>query len=258
LIAVRGKLPRMIAEPLQWVCAVFGALMVGIAKAGITGLSILSVALFTHVFPSSKQASGLVLPLLIFGDFVAVLSYRTHTQWRYLWKLMPWTAAGVVLGYFALGHISDKTTRTVIGVIIVSLCVLGYLRRYVTVQSQEVAGIRHWTLAASIGVVAGFITLIANAAGPLMVIYLVAMRLPKMQFVGTAAVFFMVLNLFKVPFMVNLGLITPQSFKFNLMLAPAVLLGAFAGRWLLMRINQQLFENLVLGFSAVAGLLLIV
>ena len=74
MVGVRGKLPAMIAEPLQWICAVLGALMVGISKAGITGLSILSVALFTHVFPSSKQASGLVLPLLIFGDFVAVLS----------------------------------------------------------------------------------------------------------------------------------------------------------------------------------------
>jgi len=221
-------------------------------------LSILSVALFTHVFPSSKQASGLVLPLLIFGDFVAVLSYRTHTQWRYLWKLMPWTAAGVVLGYFALGHISDRTTRTMIGVIIVSLCVLGYWRRYLTLPTPETETPKHWALAAAIGIVAGFITLIANAAGPVMAIYLVAMRLPKMQFVGTTAVFFMVLNLFKVPFMVDLGLITAQSFKFNLMLAPAVLLGAFAGRWLLIRINQQLFEKLVLGFSAIAGILLIV
>ena len=248
----------MISEPLQWVCAVLGALMVGISKAGITGLSILSVALFTHVFPSSKQASGLVLPLLIFGDFVAVLSYRTHTQWRYLWKLMPWTAVGVVLGYFALGHISDKTTRIMIGVIIVSLCVLGYWRRYLTLPTPETETPKHWALAAAIGIVAGFITLIANAAGPVMAIYLVAMRLPKMQFVGTTAVFFMVLNLFKVPFMVDLGLITAQSFKFNLMLAPAVLLGAFAGRWLLIRINQQLFEKLVLGFSAIAGILLIV
>ncbi len=255
---VQGKLPAMISEPLLWVCAVLGALMVGISKAGITGLSILSVALFTHVFPSSKQASGLVLPLLIFGDFVAVLSYRTHTQWRYLWKLMPWTAAGVVLGYFTLGHISDRTTRIMIGVIIVSLCVLGYWRRYLTVATPETAAPTHWSLAAAIGIIAGFITLVANAAGPLMAIYLVAMRLPKMQFVGTAAVFFMVLNLFKVPFMVNLGLITAQSFKFNLMLAPAVLLGAFAGRWLLIRINQQLFEKLVLGFSAIAGALLIV
>ncbi len=247
----------MIAEPLQWICALLGALMVGISKAGIMGLSILSVALFTHVFPSSKQASGLVLPLLIFGDFVAVLSYRAHTQWRYLWKLMPWTAAGVVLGYLALGHVSDKAARIMIGVIIVSLCVLGYWRRYLIGPGQD-TGTWHWALAAALGVTAGFITLVANAAGPLMAIYLVAMRLPKLQFVGTAAVFFMVLNLFKVPFMVELGLITVQSFEFNLALAPAVLLGAFAGRWLLMRINQQLFEQLVLGMSAIAGILLIV
>src|ERR1700704_2976226 len=105
--------------------------MVGVSKAGIPGLSILSIALFNQVFASSKQASGLVLPLLIFGDFVAVLSYRAHTQWRYLWKLMPWTAAGVVLGYLALAHISDETARTLIGVIIVSLCMLGYWRRYI-------------------------------------------------------------------------------------------------------------------------------
>jgi uncharacterized membrane protein YfcA len=90
----------LITEPLQWLCAVLGALMVGISKAGITGLSLLSIALFAHVFPSSKQASGLILPLLIFGDFVAVSSYRTHIQWRYLWKLLPWSAVGVVLGYF--------------------------------------------------------------------------------------------------------------------------------------------------------------
>src|SRR3979490_1981529 len=221
MFGVRGKLPAMIAEPLQWICAVLGALMIGISKAGITGLSILSVALFTHVFPSSKQASGLVLPLLIFGDIVAVLSYRTHTQWRYLWKLMPWTAAGVVLGYFALGHISDATARIMIGVILVSLCALGYWRRYVSVQTQKASETWHWGLAAALGIAAGFVTLIANAAGPLMSIYLVAMRLPKMQFVGTAAVFFMVLNLFKVPFMVKLGLITPQRFGFNLGPAPA-------------------------------------
>ncbi len=127
-----------------------------------------------------------------------------------------------------------------------------------TAQTQEAAAPTHWTLAAAIGIVAGFITLVANAAGPLMALYLVAMRLPKMQFVGTTAVFFMVLNLFKVPFMVKLGLVTAQSFEFNLMLAPAVLLGAFAGRWLLRRINQRLFEQMVLGFSAIAGFLLIV
>jgi uncharacterized membrane protein YfcA len=246
----------MIDGPLLWIFAALGAFMVGVSKAGITGLSILSIALFTQVFPSSKQASGLVLPLLIFGDFVAVFAYRKHTQWHYVWRLFPWTALGVVLGYVTLGRISDHATKSMIGGIIVSLAALSFWRRYVSVPNEQRTAALHWSIAAVIGVIAGFITLVANAAGPLMAIYLVAMRLPKMEYVGTAAVFFMLLNLFKVPFMVDMGLITVQSFGFNLMLAPAVLLGAVAGRWLLMRVNQTLFEQLVLALSAIGGILL--
>ena len=115
----------------------------------------------------------------------------------------------------------------------------------------------HWGVAAGVGILAGFTTLVANAAGPLMSIYLIAMRLPKMEYVGTAAVFFMLLNLFKVPFMADLGLITFASFTFNLYLLPAVLAGALIGRWLLRRIDQGLFENLVLALSAIAGILLL-
>jgi uncharacterized protein len=246
----------MIVGPLLWLFAALGAFMVGVSKAGITGLSILAIALFTQVFPSSKQASGLVLPLLIFGDFVAVFAYRKHTQWRYVWRLFPWTALGVVLGYLALGRISDHATKSLIGGIIVSLAALSFWRSYISVPNEQRTAALHWSVAALVGVIAGFITLIANAAGPLMAIYLVAMRLPKMEYVGTTAVFFMLLNLFKVPFMVDLGLITVQSFGFNLMLAPAVLLGAVAGRWLLMRVNQALFEQLVLALSAIGGILL--
>jgi uncharacterized protein len=245
----------MISDPLIWCFAVLGAFMVGVSKAGITGLSILSIALFTQVFPSSKQASGLILPLLIFGDFVAVFAYRKHTQWRHLWRMFPWTALGVVLGYLTLGRISDHTAKIMIGSIIVSLAALSMWRRYVSVREEHAASF-HWSIAALVGIMVGFITLIANAAGPLMAIYLVAMRLPKMEYVGTAAVFFLLLNLFKVPFMVDLGLITTASFGVNLMLAPAVLVGALAGRWLLMRVNQNLFELLVLVLSAIGGILL--
>jgi uncharacterized protein len=240
------------------VFAALGALMIGVSKAGIPGLSILSIALFNHVFASAKQASGLILPLLIFGDFVAVFSYRKHTQWSYLWRLFPWTAAGVVLGYFTLGRISDQTARTLVGWIIIALAALSVWRRYTSPAQQDDKSISfHWSVGAAIGVIAGFITLVANAAGPLMAIYLVAMRLPKMEYVGTAAVFFMLLNLFKVPFMVDLGLITSQSFGFNLALAPAVVLGALAGRWLLKHINQNLFELSVLLLSAIGGILLV-
>jgi uncharacterized membrane protein YfcA len=110
----------------------------------------------------------------------------------------------------------------------------------------------------TIGVLSGFTTLIANAAGPLMAIYLLAMRLPKMAFIGTSAVFFLLLNLFKVPFMIGLGLITTESFKFNLVLVPAVIAGAFLGRWILPRVSQVWFERIALFLSAAAGLKLLI
>ena len=243
--------------PLQWVIATLGAVMIGMAKTGIAGLSILFVAAFAAVLPSSKQASGIVLPMLILGDWIAVIAYRRHLEWRHLGKLFPWTALGVVLGYFALGTLSNRHAKTLIGAIIVSLALLSYWQRYRGSRGEPAPALTHWSLAAAVGVVAGFTTLIANAAGPLMAIYLLSMRLPKMEYVGTAAVFFALLNLFKVPFMVNLGLITAQSLWFNLLLAPAVVLGAFGGRWLLQRLDQALFERIVLGFCIAGGLILL-
>jgi uncharacterized membrane protein YfcA len=243
-------------EPWQWAAAALGALIAGVAKTGILGMGILCVALFALALPSTKQASGLVLPLLIIGDFVAVLSYRRHVQWRFLWRLFPWTALGVVIGYLALGHISDRQARYLIGAIILTLAALSYWQRART-KPEDGAAVFHWSVAAAVGVLSGFTTLVANAAGPLASIYLIAMRLPKMEFVGTAAVFFMLLNLFKVPFMVKLGLIDRTSLGFNLVLAPAVIAGAVAGRWLVRRINQRVFEESVLALSAFAGILLL-
>jgi uncharacterized membrane protein YfcA len=143
-----------------------------------------------------------------------------------------------------------------IGGIVVTLVAVHLFRRWRAGAGATEAEHAGW-FAPLLGVLAGFTTLVANAAGPLMAIYLLAMRLPKMEYVGTAAVFFLLLILFKVPFMISLGLITPPSFTLNLWLAPAVLAGAWLGRRILPRINQKVFENLALFFSAAAGLRLL-
>jgi len=245
-------------EPWQWAVAALAAMLVGVSKGGITGLGFLPVVIFAQVLPSTRQSSGFVLPLLIFGDVVAVLTYRRHTQWSHLWKLFPWTAAGVLAGYFAMGRINDRQAAKLIGLIVVGLVILHLWRRRQAKLAEPGKVLdQGWWFAPAIGVLAGFTTLVANAAGPLMAIYLLAMHLPKMEFVGTGAVFFMLLNWFKVPFMVHLGLITANSVKFNLLLAPAVLLGTLAGRWLLTRINQKWFENLALGLSAAGAVKLL-
>jgi uncharacterized protein len=246
----------MTLELWQWLLAALAAVIIGFSKTGIGGLSLLAVALFAQIFPGhTKQVSGLILPLLIVGDLVAVGSYRRHIQWKFLWKLFPWTALGVLLGWFAMGRINDREARLLIGVIIVTMVVMQLWRRRpnTSASSPEAAADHGAWFAPTMGILAGFTTLIANAAGPLMAIYLLAMRLPKMEFVGTGAVFFMILNWFKVPFMVNLGLITTDSAQFNLLLAPAVVLGALVGRAVLPRVNQRLFENLALTLSAISG-----
>jgi hypothetical protein len=254
-------------EPWQWVLAVLGALLVGVSKTGIAGIGMLFVVLFAYLLPSTRQSTGVVLPLLILGDLVAVLSYRRHMLWGHIARLFPWTAVGVGIGWFTLGRIDDRMARVLIGSIVLAMVLLHVIRRRQALRRQA-RGMQAGDpvapepehgpgFAVLVGVLAGFTTMVANAAGPLMAIYLLAMRLPKMEFVGTGAVFFLLLNLFKVPFMVGLDLITAESLRFNLLLAPAVLAGAVLGRWLLTRIDQKLFEMLALGLSALAGLKLL-
>jgi uncharacterized protein len=244
----------MILEPSHWVIAVLAALLVGVSKTGVSGLGMLSVVLFAQIMPA-KQATGVVLPLLCFGDILAVTMYRQHARWSYLWRLFPWTGAGVLVGYVALGRISEYQARILIGGIVLTLVGLHLLRRRGAAGHETEHGA--W-FPPTIGVLAGFTTLVANAAGPLMAIYLLAMRLPKMNFVGTSGVFFLLLNLFKVPFMVDLGLVNAASFSLNLMLLPAVLAGGWMGRKLLLRINQRVFENVALVLALIAGLKLMV
>ncbi|PAW67320.1 MAG: hypothetical protein B9S34_05795 [Opitutia bacterium Tous-C1TDCM] len=238
----------MTLEPWQWAVAVLAALVVGVSKSGIGGLGILAVVLFAQIMPA-KQATGVVLPLLCFGDLVGATVYRKHAKWAHLWRLFPWTAAGVIIGWLALDRIDERQSRLLIGGIVVALVAMQVARRKAAGHETEHGA---W-FAPTIGVLAGFTTLVANAAGPLMVVYLLAMRLPKMDWVGTSAVYFLILNLFKVPFMVELGLINRTSFAFNLWLAPIVLAGAYFGRKLVTKIDQRTFENIALGLSLLAG-----
>jgi hypothetical protein len=233
----------------DWLVAAIGALLVGVAKTGITGLSLLFVSLFASIMPA-RRSTGVVLPLLILGDVVAFLSYRKHAQWGHVLRLFPWAAAGVVVGAIAIGHMDDRQTRLAIGAIVIALSILHLVRR--ARPGDLTAETAAW-FAPVIGMLAGFTTIVSNAAGPLMVIYLLAMRLPKMEYMGTGAVFFLLLNLFKTPFMAWLGLITPASLRLDAELAPAVIAGTLLGRWLLGRINQRLFENIALGLTLVAG-----
>lgn len=242
----------------QWGLAILGAILIGLAKTGVAGIGILFVAIFANILPA-KQAVGVVLPLLICGDIIAVTAYRRHAKWRYLWRLFPWTAAGVVAGYLVMGRIGDREVNWLTGIILLALIAVHLGRKAAAVRrGGEPPVPENTAFALTMGILAGFTTMVSNAAGPIMMLYLLAMRLPKMEFLGTGAFYFLIMNLFKVPFGVELGIITVESLGLNLKLMPFVVAGAVGGRLLIPHIPQRLFESLALVFTAIAAMRLLV
>lgn len=224
------------------------------AKTGIPGLGVFAVALFATAIPA-RESTGIVLPLLIVGDCFAVGSYFRHAVWSHLWRLFPWAITGILIGFVTMGRLNSYDVGKLIGVILIIMVVLHLWRRYY-MKSDEVPNTL-W-FAACMGLLAGFTTMVANAAGPILILYLLAMGLPKLEFMGTAAVYSCLLNWFKVPFSHNLGLINAHSLAVDLSIVPALAIGALGGRKLLPMINQEYFERIALGLTVVAALKLLI
>ncbi|MDF2440791.1 MAG: uncharacterized protein JWN98_1775 [Abditibacteriota bacterium] len=223
------------------------------------------MAVFATIVPA-KLSSGLVLPILIAADIVAVLAYRRHAVWSHLWGLFPWAALGIGTGYAYFRLTQNQSAQTqdaqmskLIGLILITMVGVHLWRKWRAKANQEAADEVPSSPAfvASTGIFGGFTTLVANAAGPVMTLYLLSMRLPKMEFLGTGAWYFFLLNCFKVPFMANLGLVNARSLALDLPLMATAMGGALFGRKLLPYINQQLFESMALGFTVLASIKLL-
>jgi uncharacterized membrane protein YfcA len=242
-------------EIWQWALLCAGAFLTGLSKTGIAGLGVLSVVLFANALPA-RESTGALLPLLLCADVFGVAFFRKHASWPHLWRLFPWVAAGVVAGSLALNQVNNAQVEKIIGTIVLVMVGVHYWRQK---QSDQLAAkIPHtWWFAATTGVLAGFTTMVANAAGPVMILYLLAVGLPKLAFIGTGAWFFMLVNAFKVPFSVKLGLITPQSLLMDALLILPMVPGALLGPKILARMNQKVFENVALGLTVAAALKLL-
>jgi uncharacterized membrane protein YfcA len=189
----------------------------------------------------------------MFSDIFAVGYYRRNAVRSHLIRLMTWTVAGIVIGYLALGRIDDRQLRPSIGILILAMLGADFWRsgRQASIPTQ-------WRFVAGIGIVAGITTMMANAAGPIMTIYLLAMRLPKIQFIGTGAWYYVLLNWLKVPFSLSLGLITCQSVQFDVLLFPLIAIGTVIGLKTAKHIAEKAFSNIapILAIAAATNLLL--
>ncbi len=245
---------------IQWTLLALGAFVTGLSKTGVAGLGILAVAFFANALPA-RESTGALLPLLIAADVFGVVIFRKHADWKYIWRLFPWVVAGVVLGCFAMDKANATQVERLIGGILLGMVALHLWRQREMVRDPDgfAARLPHAVWFAGLtGVLAGFTTMVANAAGPVMVLYLLAMGLPKMAFLGTMAWFFFFVNLFKVPFSCWLGLIKPDSLLLDGILLAALLPGVLLGPRIVKHIPQRAFEWMVLALTVAAAMRLVV
>jgi len=247
-------------SPEGWLLAIVCALVVGMSKCGMTGLGTLAVPLLASVLPA-RMSTGALLPMLIMGDAMGVTHFNRHANWKILIRLMPPALAGIFLGYWLLTQpwLNDIVIRKSIGVIVIALLVLSRCRDRIRLdigdgKRMNAVGL---TIAILFGITAGVTTMIANAAGPILLIYLLAMNLPKDEFIGTSAWYFMVLNWCKVPFMMQLGLINSDSLAFNIKLSPAILVGGLLGIYFSSRLSNSGFNRLIQVLTVLAALKLL-
>ncbi len=237
---------------LEWILVIFCALCIGFSKSGLPNLVILVVTLLMFVFPA-RDSVGILLPMLLVGDFFAIIYYRRNVKWNHLKGLIPWVLIGIVAGYFVLEYVNDAQLKPLIGIIVLVMITLNFVReRFGTKFNTLLPNSLGFTLL--MGILGGFTTMVGNAAGAIMTIYLLVKGLPKKEFVGTGAWFFLFVNLIKVPFYVHLELITVESISFNAWLVPAIILGAFIGIKVLPIIPQKVFTILVLILAALGGI----
>ncbi|MCL1910570.1 MAG: sulfite exporter TauE/SafE family protein [Kiritimatiellaeota bacterium] len=251
--------------PAAWAVLVAAAFVQGMSKGGFPGISIIAIPWVASVI-DGKQATGFILPMLIAGDLFALLYFRRAVSVRDVLRALPWAVVGVVVGWRILHLIPNGSSKvmnyTVAGIVLFILAFQVVKKLMPTAPADDESAkrfspIKH-AFAVFMGFLGGVTTMLANAAGPVMSAYFLAIKLSKATFLGTCAWFFFVVNWMKFPLMLHEGMITAQSLKTNLVLLPAILLGAVTGILVVKRINQKIFEWIIIVLAAAGCVKLII
>ena len=238
-------------NPEQWFWVILCALFVGMAKTGVAGIGMLIVPILATIF-GGKPSAGILLPMLSMADIFAVAYYHRHAEWKYVLKLLPSTVVGVLVGLFVGNIINDEQFKHLMAIVILlGLGIMVWRER-----KRSVEAIPHnWLFSSIAGLLGGFSTMIGNAAGPVMSIYFLSMMLPKNSFIGTGAWFFLIINLFKIPFHITIWkTIDMNTFTLDLVMLPAIMIGAFLGIKVVKIIPEKPYRVFIIVSTALAAL----
>lgn len=244
--------PEFDVHGYQWALAALAAFVLGVAKAGIKGLGVLIVTIMALVF-GSRASTGIIVPLLITADILAVLYYRRSADWKLLFSLLPWIMIGVLLGVYVGQDLPEQLFKRGMAAIILLTTVMMFWweqRKVVRVPGGRWFG-------GVMGLSAGFTTMIGNLAGAFANIFFLAMRVPKNVFIGTTAWLFFIVNLFKLPFHIwSWETVNVETFAVNLRLIPFVVVGFILGVRTVAMIKEGNYRRMILILTAIGAVMI--
>lgn len=239
----------------DWILFFLCGLLIGLAKTGLSGAGLLIVPVMAKVF-GGRPSVGIVLPMLIIADIYAVWYYNRHAEWKHIFKLLPWALAGITAGLITGKQINDNQFKQLIAILVIIGIVLMVWQDF---RKKKDAISHYWLFSASLGLAGGFATMVGNAAGPIMAIYLLSMRLPKNQYIGTGAWFFFIINLTKVPLHIFVWkTIHLQSVTLNLISLPTILIGAVSGVYLVKLFPEEIYRGFIIVSTLVSSIILFI
>lgn len=226
---------------MQMLLLALSAVIIGISKTGLQGLGTLAVPIMAIAF-GAKPSTGLILPMLCIADLFGVIYYRRSVEWRYIFKLLP----AAILGFFVALVVDKSVLPSNFNLLMAGCIGSGLLVLLLSKEKIEHIGSKWW-FAPLFGLAGGFTTMIGNAAGPIMMIYLLSMRLPKLSFVGTSAWFFLIVNYLKLPLQIFAwGNITGQTLMLDLFSLPFIAIGAVIGVYTTKLLSESRFRSAII------------
>ena len=240
---------------IQWLVISLAALSIGMSKTGVQGIMLMIVPLMAMAF-GAKESTGVILPMLCMADIIAVAYYKRIADWKIVAKLLPTAIIGFFLAIGVDNAIPTGQFRQLMGwTLMLALAVMIWSE----VFGKENRWMKKWWYAAIFGLLGGFTTMIGNAAGPVMSVYLLSMRKEKMEYIGINAWFFLVVNLLKVPLQAFVwDNITWDSLILNLSMLPIIGIGALIGIRIVKLLPERVFRRFIQIVTVISVILMVI
>lgn len=240
-------------EQLMWIAA--AAFLVGFSKTGISSFMMPSIPIIAGIF-GGKESTGIILPMLIVGDVIALYYYNRHAEWRNIKKLLPWTLIGLIIAGVFGSYINDKQFT---GIISISVLLCLVILIYTEQRGENLKVPKNKFLYILTGMLCGFTSMIGNAAGPIFSVYLLAKGFKKNDFMGTTAWFFFIMNLSKIPLQILFwNNISIKRIALTFCMIPPIVIGAVLGALIIKKLNEKLFHRIILLVTGLAAIKLLI